>query len=1118
MKNTYKYYQFLSIGVIFFYNTSCNSYKEAEDMILSKTDSIPEIVDYNLHVRPILSDKCFACHGNDKNKLEAGLRLDDFEQATSKIGDNKDHSAIVPGNLAKSELAKRILSHDPELKMPTPKSNLALTDLEKATLLKWIKQGAKYKPLWSFIKPQKHELPKVKNPQWCNNEIDFFVANKLDKEGLKPEKEATKVQLIRRLFFDLTGLPPSPEEIDYFINDKSTNAYEKLVNRIIASKHYGEKMAIDWMDVSRYADSHGYQDDSYRNSYHWRDYVIQSFNENKPFDQFTIEQIAGDLLPNPTQNQLIATGFNRNHAQNQEGGIVEEEFITEYVLDRTNTIGKAFLALTIECTRCHDHKYDPISQKEYYSLSAFFNKGEEAGRIPSFQTPGTTLLIKDDAAVKNIHAINKLISDNEKKVKSLTSLTNNKFEHWLKEPKKENKLNEGMELHYTFDNKQKIKARIKEGDSYKISELIGEHNNTNSKNYFAQIDEKSKLVEGKIGKAIELQGEDPIMLANEQANVGAYEPMTYSFYLKPTISKKGGQVIISRTKDVSNGFPGYDLILNPDSSMSARFISNWPHYAIVVTSFKKIKFNEWNSIAVSYDGSTKAAGVNLYLNGEALKMKVEKDNLFDYKGYKSSYAYNLRFPINNPPIALTKKLLPKHTIFRFGAQDGFLSIPSIEKAAYDDFKFYNRKLSKVESIALSNQEYLTNLLSKTNYTNAEKEELKNYYHVHYNLDLAKNLKILADHRKQKDSIITFLEEVMITKDVFPKNPSYVLNRGAYDALGEPVNADVLNKVLPFPKELPRNRLGLAKWITNSSNPLTPRVIVNRYWQMFFGRGLVASTGDFGNQGELPSHPELLDWLALKFVDTKWDVKSLLKTIVMSSTYKQSSKISEEKYAKDPQNILLSRGARFRMSYEMIRDNALAISGLLNNEIGGPSVFPYQPEGLWEEKTSGRFLTSYTQSHGKDLYRRSIYTFFKRTSPPPNLMTFDASDRTSCVVKKPSTNTPLQSLLVLNDPQLIESAKVIAEKLMKMNTNNIEAKLSFAFKLATSRTPSKSEMELLLKIYNTEYNRFTKNSAEANAFLNIGEYKINNILNKTELAAYTLVVHTILNLDEVINKG
>lgn len=745
----------------------------------SKAD-LPDLVSYNFHIRPILSDKCFACHGPDANKRAANLRLDMAEYAFAPLTETKGAFALVAGKPEESELYKRIISKDTAYLMPSPESHLgALSETEIALIKKWIQQGAKYEKHWAFMSPQKKSLPKIKNAEWTKNEIDFFVASALEKIGLEPNEEADKERLLKRLSLDITGLPPSIELMDQFINDASANAYEKVVDVLMKSPQYGEKMAIHWLDIARYADSYGYQDDNIRTQWPWRDWVIHAFNKNLPYDQFITWQVAGDMLPNATKEQILATGFFRNHKYTEEGGVIPEEYRMEYLFDKTKTFTKGIQAITLECAQCHDHKYDPFSQKDYYSFLAFFNNTKEKG----------------------------------------------------------------------------------------------------------------------------------------------YE----------------GDVSISK-------------------------------------------------------------------------------------------------PAKYPILKLTDDEIKKY------------------------LSFINKKDTGLITIS-----------------------------------------VMAEDTLRK---------------------TYLLNRGVYDQpTGNPLTPSAVPAVMKFDNQkFEPNRMGLAKWTIDKNNPLTARVFVNHLWQEFFGKGIVKTAGDFGMQGELPSHPELLDWLAVDFVEKGWDIKKLVKKIVLSATYRQSVKANAEKLKLDPDNIYYSRGPRNRLSAELIRDLVLSSSGLLVKTIGGPSVKPYQPKGLWEGATSGRgALSTYQQDRGQNLYRRGLYTFIKLTLPPPSMTLFDASNRDQCEVKRSKTNTPLQALIMMNDPTVLEASRVFAQHLMLENSVSKE-KIQKAFRMIICRKPTTKELEILFTFYSDQYEQLKQGKLDAIATVQVGEYPQKTIADKYSFAALMKTINAIYNLEECITKS
>lgn len=783
MAELIKYLGNIALGLAFsIVLSSCN--ENGTNSTLSGSQDInmkiPDKVDFTFHVKPIISDRCFKCHGPDKNAIEGDLSLNTAEDAFIALGKEKDHFAIVPGDVENSELVNRIYSENPNIVMPPPESNLDLNDYEKKLLTKWIEQGAEYKTHWAFLVPQKPEIPDNSPQKWGDNEIDQFILSKQDEVGLVPNKKASKEKLIRRLSFDLTGLPPTIEQINAFINDNASDSYEKLIDRLLNTTDYAEHMASEWMDIARYADTHGYQDDFERIMWPWRDWVIHAFKKNMPYDEFITYQLAGDLLPNPTREQILATGFNRNHKITYEGGVIPEEYRVEYVEDRTNTFGTAFLGLTFECARCHDHKYDPVSQEEHFELFSFFNNLDEDGFVP------------------------------------------------------------------------------------------------------------------------------------------------------------GGASAI-------------------------------PKPFITVT-------------------------------------EKEKDDV----------------------------------------------------------------------------------LSFINFDKSEKKEIP----------------------------------LMVMQEMEKPRPAFILDRGVYDQPTQQVYPNTPESIMPFPEDYPKNRLGLSKWLFHKDNPLTARVTANRFWQRMFGVGLVSTSFDFGNQGALPTHPELLDFLAIKLQEDNWDIKKMLKFIALSATYQQSSAVTDDLIKRDPENQWLAHAPRLRLSAETIRDQALQLSGLLNKEIGGPSVKPYQPAGIWEETTGGGGGTtaSYIESEGGDLYRKSLYTFWKRTVPPPSMMTFDASSRDLCSVQRQQTNTPLQALVLLNDPQLIEASRVMAFNELLCNEDDLNKQIASLFQKATSRLPDEDELKMLSDYYNLALLKIESQEISAEEYLSIGNFKTEENIPKDIWAALSLTAHTILNLDETITRG
>ena len=1056
------------------------------------TNRLPEKIDYNLHVKPLLSDRCFACHGPDKNARKADLRLDTEEGARMAMGDDKDHYAIVKGKPHNSEVFHRIFTNDAELMMPPPESNLKLDEYEKALITRWIEQGAEYKPHWSFIPPEKAKLPEVQEKTWAQNEIDNFILTKLEKENIAHAPKASKETLIRRVAFDLTGLPPTLEEIDSFLEDNSDNAYEKMVDHFLASSHYGERLATEWLDIARYADSHGYQDDGMRNMWPWRDWVIEKFNQNLPMDTFITWQLAGDLLPNPNKEQLLATGFNRNHMQSQEGGIVSEEYRVEYVADRTQTFGKAFLGLTIECARCHDHKYDPVSQEEYFKLFGFFNSVNESGQIPYTGESSPTLILNSPQAEDSLVAIKTHIATLEQKLNPQKENYQQGFDNWLSTAKqKASEINWLDEIgSYSFDETSGEENRVlkNEADSKEPAKLAG------------ALEDLPVHTEGRFGKGLELKGDSHINFGKKIGFFEKNEPFSISLWIK--ILKEGVHgPIITRSGGLMNGNRGFDLLLKKNGTLTASINHTFPANCISVVTSDSLKPDEWHQLAMTWDGSGRAEGFKLYHNGKVLPAKVIVDNL-------------------------------ESSILHYGKKKenwngmGSLSIgrqaeETLSDVVADECRVFARELTLLEIEKLFNGEEkqddpLYAILSKDRLSGIDTENLFTYYLQHVDQSYQNILKELKELRGEQTRISTDQQEVMIMRDLPVPRKTYILDRGAYDSPTTEVQPGTPSYVLNYPENLPKNRLGLVQWTFNPENPLPARVLINRYWQMIFGKGLVPTSDDFGNQGDLPVYPELLDWMAVTFRESGWDLKAMLKMMVMSATYQQSSITSDTLRAIDPGNLLLARAPAYRMSAEMVRDNALKASGLLNDTIGGPSVKPYQPAGLWKQLAT-RNVTVYIPDHGSKLYRRSMYTIWKRTTPPPSMISFDAAERNFCTVKRQKTSTPLQSLVLLNDPQFVEASRIIAERMMKESDEKIENQIQHGFRLLTGRKAGSDEMSILARLYEAELEAFKSGESNAIELLATGEKARDKTLDTNELAALTMVASTLMNFDETVFK-
>ncbi|KAA0992896.1 DUF1553 domain-containing protein [Dyadobacter aurulentus] len=1068
---------FFSFAVIFsgfFYACS----PQLPDDVALAMEALPEKLDYNQHVKPILSDKCFACHGPDKAKQKGGLRLDMEESAFAKFSKNSGRVAIAPGDLSDSEFFHRIISPDPEYVMPTPESHLSLSAEEKAVLIRWIDEGAEYKPHWAFVKPEKSEVPEIHHSNLAINPIDHFVFKKLEDQKLQPAARAEKDVLLRRVSLDLTGLPPTLEETDAFLKDNSANAYEKQVDRLLASPHYGEKMAVDWLDLARFADSHGYTVDRLRDMSPYRDWVINAFNKNMHYDQFIAWQLAGDLMPKPTRDMMIATAFNRNHQQNMEGGIIEEEFQAEYVVDRTNTFGDAFLGLSVGCAKCHDHKYDPISQKNYYELFSFFNNVKEAGQISwDDALPTPTMLLPTGEQEKMLAFIQKQIKNEEGNLEKAKQEAEPGFQKWLTtgayKPLAQQEISQnGLQARFSFENGS-LKNWVNPKDAGVMKRESGSAGGD------------PEFVDNGNGKALKLNG-DVFLDLNQAGVFKKSEPFSIGIHVKIPKNLKEGVILHKSQAERLYNFRGYHLYLKNDR-LEINMAHTAPSDAITRISKSSVPRDKWIPLTITYDGSSQANGFKLYQDGVELAMETTMDQLRKEILFRSDVQPGLQIG----------------AWWRgFGLTDGQV----------DDILVYNRELSPFEIQILAKKVSWATIAGKepARLTGTEMQILKNYYLSAVSKETAQARLALQHKRGELTDYTENIRELMVMQEMPKPKQAHILLRGNYDAPGEKVYPATPASILAFPKNLPKNRYGLAQWLTQPDHPLTSRVEVNRLWQNFFGTGLVKTTEDFGNQGEMPTHPELLDWLAVTFRESGWDIKKMNKLIVMSATYRQDSRATKETRERDPDNRMLARGPANRMSAEMIRDNALLASGLLNTKIGGKSIKPYQPEGLWSINSS-----NYVADSGDAVYRRSIYVIVKRSVPHPTLSTFDATTRSFCVVRRQKTNTPLQALVTLNDPTFVEAMKVMGEQMTK-NPDDRQA-VTVAYRKLTGRKPPGKEVDLLLSLQKLERQKFTKNQKKAAGWLGTGQYKVDPSLDAATLAANSVVASTILNSEASLTK-
>ncbi|HVT92124.1 MAG TPA: DUF1553 domain-containing protein [Bryobacteraceae bacterium] len=985
-------------------------------------------VEFNRDIRPILSDKCYACHGPDKGNRQAGLRLDVEETAKGKLADGR--IPVVPGEPEKSEVFRRISSDNKGIRMPPAYSGHDKLSAHDIGLIRqWIAEGAPWQKHWAYIPPVKPEIPASANA------IDYLVRQRLEREGLKPAPRADKPTLLRRVTLDLTGLPPSLEDLNAFLKDDSPKAYERVVDRLLASPRYGERMAFRWMEAARYADTNGYQSDGNRQMWRWRDWVIEAFNKNMPFDEFTIDQIAGDLLPHPTLDQKIATAFHRNHRTNAEGGIVPEEFRVEYVADRVQTTSIVWMGMTVGCARCHDHKYDPIPQKDFYRMAAFFNNVPENGLVYNWGNDDPLIKAPTPDQQVKLAELNRKAEAAEAKYKALGRKVQAAQRKWEKKAAK------GSVPDWTVTKEMVFRQK-------------GEQ----------QFD----------GKKFETEKADKLKL-------DYLTPISITARIKPE-SENGA--ILSKTEDYDEG-AGHALYIMK-GHLRLHIIYRWTDIGLRVESEETIPLHQWENVAATYDGKRYASGVRMYLDGKPLKVKI----LFD----------QLNWPMDS-----------KEPI-RVGAGGGLRF-----NGAIADARMYTRALTPDEVSAVGLTESLEEI-SKKKPEERTAAELAKLRLAFLETALPPKIRQVKDRMEaaqlERDKYDDSLPTVMVMKDEPGLRKTYVLKRGSYDAHGEEVTAGVPSVLPQLPANGPQNRLGLARWLVDRQNPLTARVVVNRYWQMLFGVGLVKTVEDFGSQGEWPLNQGLLDWLAVDFMDSGWNVKHVLKTMVMSETYQQSSKISPELLQRDPENRLLARGPRFRLPPEMIRDQALYTAGLLVEKLGGPSVKPYQPAGLWQELGGG---DGYVTDKGEGLYRRSLYTFWKRTVAPPEMVNFDSPTRDTCTVMESRTNTPLQALTLMDDVTYVEAARKLAERVMLDAPATPQGRIEYAFRTALARMPRPGEEQAVLDMLKHFEARYQKDPKAASSLLSEGESVVSPRLQPTELAAYTTVASLLLNLDEMVTK-
>ncbi len=996
----------------------------------------PARLDFNRDVRPILAEHCLNCHGFDDRTRKGGLRLDRAEDALK--GGKSGRPAIVPGKAAESELVKRLRTTDPDDRMPPEEKGVPLTDAQRATLERWVAEGGEYRAHWAFLRPEPQPVPAVKKEGWARSPLDAFVLARMEREGLEPRPEADRTTLARRLSLDLTGLPPKPEEIDAFVADTAPNAYERLVDRLLASARYGERMAVDWLDAARYADTHGYHIDSARDMTSWRDGVIRAFNDNQRYDQFTVEQIAGDLLPEATEAQKVASGFNRNHMINYEGGAIPEEYHTAYIVDRINTTSTVWLGLTVACAQCHDHKYDPITTRDYYGMYAIFNgvpenglDGRNGNAVPVVRLP------KAEQAAES----------------------------------------------------ERLAALVRTAEARLASPP-------------PEVREAQREWEQSLSKAGAAW--NVVRLAKAESSAGARmeEQKDGSWFVPLPAAPREDYVLTPASIDAP--VTGVRIEALPDDRLPSKGPGRFDNGNIVlgeVVATSGGRTLSWKSASASHsqDGYPVAKAIDGDLaTGWAILPRA---------GKASSAVFALSEPVmaGTAPLVVTLRFSPafdRHSLGRFRVS--VTSEANPQDAA--DVPEAIRAIARVEPSAR---------------TAEQGKDITRHYQEQVSPVMRRLREEVAAAKKARDDHERAIPTSMVMAEMAKPRDTFVLVRGQYDKKGEKVGRTLLSALPGLPGGGEADRLALARWLVSPEQPLTARVTVNRFWQMLFGNGLVKSAENFGTQGDLPSHPELLDWLALELVRTGWDVKGFLKMVVTSATYRQDSRAPRTLYERDPENRLLARGPRIRLQAEFLRDLALSASGLLDDRIGGPPVFPYQPAGLWEELMSREdndafTAQKYVPSKGRDLYRRTMYTFIKRTSPHPSLSNFDAPDRQVCSVRRPRTNTPLQALALMNDPTYVEAARHLAARMVGSG-ETAEARIASGFRRVLGRLPTARETAVLARLHQDQREVFLKDAEAARRLLSVGDSPA-TAGDAADMAAWAVVAGAILNLDEAVTKG
>lgn len=1148
-------------------------------------------IDYNRDIRPILSDNCYACHGPDPDARKAGLRLDGREDAFKPL--RSGGFAIVPGAPGKSELLQRVMTSDEDDRMPPAGSGKSLRPEQIDLLRRWIEAGAHWSGHWAYVKPQRPPLPEVRNTSWPRNEVDHFILARLEGEGLAPSPEADRRRLARRVSFDLRGLPPTVEELDEYLYDNSPGAYEKLVDRLLESSHYGERMAQDWLDLARYADSQGYHHDSHRDLWPWRDWVINAFNRNMPFDQFTVEQLAGDLVPNATREQRIATGFNRNEMTTSEGGAMPEEYSVKYVAGRVDTTARVWLGTSLACAECHDHKYDPISQKEYYQFFAYFNTVAEDG-LDQGLNPVPRLVLDTPEQRQKLEQFTREIVALEKAHQVLLESPNDGHAEsqaqWERQLRALNSswtvlepvhlaAASGSTLTKALDGSVLTGGLASEKDVYEVTLQSEALNIAGFRLEAMDAASPSNAAPAFVLSEIEAVARSA---RPELARAVARPDLQNWFSVGPFQAASGQEAFDKafgpeKNVDLAQTFGGGKLKWTERASWPDAEVHSLEGENAATYLFRKIEAKEsgwaklafgsgdglqvwWNGRKVlSRNASRQAAPdqdrvvVDLAPGENRLLLKVSQGSgsggfsfalldepVLEHPVEFSAAAADYSHTDHPPRLAIDAK---HETGWAGGGKDS----PGTQQAFFQTrhpfgFKEGTAILMKLRfgagasgraprrfRVALTASERLAEFVSLPDpvrrhllrdagqLSATERMELQRFHREKFLPEVQELAKLLAAQRKARQDFSNSLLVTMVMQEMEKPRDTFLLIRGNFQQPGEKVEPGVPRAIFPMPEGYPANRLGLARWLTHPDHPLVSRVIVNHYWQHYFGTGLVKTAEDFGSQGDWPSHPELLDWLATEFVRSGWDVKAMQRLIVTSATYRQAAAVTAEALQRDPDARWLGRFPRLRLDAEAIRDNALAVSGLFNPKVGGPSVYPYQPPGLWEA-VAFEGSRKYVQSEGAENYRRGLYTYWRRSLPYPSLINFDAPTRETCTIRRPRTNTPLQALNLMNDPVYVEAARAFGQRIMREGGSSVEGRLSYAFQWCLGRLPTRPERDRMESAFREHLDAFTRDRVAAARLLAVGVSSPPVELDPCELAAWTLIGSTLLNLDETITKG